>query len=624
MKSKTILFLSLLLPFFLFSQNKKDSTQWYQQILQSDTFSIDQKSVLLKNAINYSKQTKNDYATLDYQFRYGELLFNSGNYRGSVLILNKVVADLDVLMNDFVESGAEDVFTWNIPKKKNSRTKSKNLTKFSDTQSRKQWEDLHVESLANLGRSEVYLGIKDEAMLRFQKIMELYGADTNSIAVAKAYNGMGIVFGSRNNLNIAIEYFKKALDIYKKHNYLRGEYAEYSNIGGVYLSMGKFTEALNSFVEMHRIVLAEKYMGNELIYANLNLALAYEGLKKYDLAEKYYIEALYLAEQDKVYHLVLYIRSSYAKCLYAKGRYGQAKEQNELFLKEAKALDVVPMEMLGLRLQSQILEKEGNYKEANRLLNQSYVLFDSIYNSTSEERILTLKYQFDNYKLSQEQKFKEKNFELAEEKVANRNLWIAFLVVLSILAAIVIVVMTRRILHQCRVNNLMKERLAEAKEGEGIRLQGLNQHFKEQIDSKNKELTSNALLFLKFNELAIDLMDVVKTLKIHFTLKSKEKQLVNKMESLLKEFSPSKDWSEFKIYFEQVNSEFFPKLEAAYPDLTVNEMRLCALISLNLTAKEIASLTNRTFQSVGTAKFRLKKKMNLPPEANLYEVFLKL
>ncbi|MEG2177611.1 MAG: hypothetical protein RRY15_01870, partial [Bacteroidales bacterium] len=95
-------------------------------------------------------------------------------------------------------------------------------------------------------------------------------------------------------------------------------------------------------------------------------------------------------------------------------------------------------------------------------------------------------------------------------------------------------------------------------------------------------------------------------------------------QSLLKEFSPNKDWSEFQMYFEQVNSGFFQKLEASYPGLTPNEMRLCALISLNLSAKEIASLTNRTFQSVGTAKFRLKKKMNLSPEVNLYEVFLKL
>ncbi|MEG2177612.1 MAG: tetratricopeptide repeat protein, partial [Bacteroidales bacterium] len=491
-----LLFLCFLyFPTSLFSRTEKDSTDYWKHILQIDTFSIDQKKIVLKKAIEYSRRTENMYAAIDYQIRYGELFFNAGKYRESVMCLTKAVAQTENSL--------------------------KKITSSSDLALKKKWQNLHIEALAQLGRSEVYLGVFDEAMLRFNRIMDLYGSDVNSIGAAKAYNGMGIVFGSLNKWSTAIEYFKKSLAIYKKQNNIRGQYVAYSNIGGTYLGLENYAEALNSFVEMHRIVLLEQYSGNEIIYANLNLALAYQGLKQYELSKKYYLGALDLADSKKEYHLRMYIQSSYAVGLYDQGQYAKAQQVNDQLLREAQGANAISMQMSTLRLASAICEKQGNYKQANLLLHQSYSLLDSITNLQGEEKLMTLKYKFDNYKTLQERKLKAKSLELAEEKVSNRNLWIAFLLALAGLASIAIIVMTRRILYQCRVNNLMKERLAEAKEGEGQRLQGLKEHFGEQLDTKNKELTSNALLFLKFNELAISLMDKVKDLKIHFTLKSR-------------------------------------------------------------------------------------------------------
>ncbi|MEG2178706.1 MAG: hypothetical protein RRY15_07505 [Bacteroidales bacterium] len=48
-------------------------------------------------------------------------------------------------------------------------------------------------------------------------------------------------------------------------------------------------------------------------------------------------------------------------------------------------------------------------------------------------------------------------------------------------------------------------------------------------------------------------------------------------------------------------------------------MRLCILISMNLSTKEIASLTHKSIRGIEGAKFRLRKKMALEPESDLYE-----
>ncbi|MDE7150545.1 MAG: hypothetical protein K2O01_09160 [Bacteroidales bacterium] len=73
-----------------------------------------------------------------------------------------------------------------------------------------------------------------------------------------------------------------------------------------------------------------------------------------------------------------------------------------------------------------------------------------------------------------------------------------------------------------------------------------------------------------------------------------------------------------------MDKEFFDKLEAKYPDLTPNEKILCALVHLNLNAKEIASITSRTYRSVSMAKTRLKKKFGCPPDRRLYDFLMQL
>ena len=53
-------------------------------------------------------------------------------------------------------------------------------------------------------------------------------------------------------------------------------------------------------------------------------------------------------------------------------------------------------------------------------------------------------------------------------------------------------------------------------------------------------------------------------------------------------------WDVFKTYFEQTHPDFFKTLYTLHPDLSPNEVRMCAYIMLNLTTKEIAGLTNRS------------------------------
>jgi DNA-binding CsgD family transcriptional regulator len=60
-----------------------------------------------------------------------------------------------------------------------------------------------------------------------------------------------------------------------------------------------------------------------------------------------------------------------------------------------------------------------------------------------------------------------------------------------------------------------------------------------------------------------------------------------------------------------------------FPTLTLNERRLCAFLKLQMTTKEIASLTGQSIRAVELARTRLRKKLQLTnSEINLYDFIL--
>lgn len=84
--------------------------------------------------------------------------------------------------------------------------------------------------------------------------------------------------------------------------------------------------------------------------------------------------------------------------------------------------------------------------------------------------------------------------------------------------------------------------------------------------------------------------------------------------TIKKESAEHKEWEKFRQTFEMAHPEFYHSLKQLFPDLTPNEMKLCALLRLNFNTKELASILNITTKSANKARFRLRKKLNLSDE----------
>ena len=62
---------------------------------------------------------------------------------------------------------------------------------------------------------------------------------------------------------------------------------------------------------------------------------------------------------------------------------------------------------------------------------------------------------------------------------------------------------------------------------------------------------------------------------------------------------------------EKTNQSFFDKLKATSDNLTANDLRLIALLKMNLTSADISSLLGISQDSLRVVRYRLRKKLNL-------------
>ena len=142
------------------------------------------------------------------------------------------------------------------------------------------------------------------------------------------------------------------------------------------------------------------------------------------------------------------------------------------------------------------------------------------------------------------------------------------------------------------------------------------------LEKKNRELTTNVLYLLKKNEYITIITNKLRELSKNVDRQQKKIiiDLVREMEnSIIREA-----WKEFELRFNDVHQEFYRKLNKKHPGLSPNELRLSAFLRLNMSSKEIASITFQSIQSLKVARYRLRKKLNLGRGENLVTYLSKL
>ncbi|MDB5145977.1 MAG: transcriptional regulator [Mucilaginibacter sp.] len=73
--------------------------------------------------------------------------------------------------------------------------------------------------------------------------------------------------------------------------------------------------------------------------------------------------------------------------------------------------------------------------------------------------------------------------------------------------------------------------------------------------------------------------------------------------------------------FDTTHGDFLKVIKEKHPLLSAHELKLCAYLKMNLSSKEIAQLLNISVRGVEIGRYRLRKKLQVPTETNLFNYF---
>ncbi|MDW3208330.1 MAG: tetratricopeptide repeat protein [Reichenbachiella sp.] len=164
--------------------------------------------------------------------------------------------------------------------------------------------------------------------------------------------------------------------------------------------------------------------------------------------------------------------------------------------------------------------------------------------------------------------------------------------IIAIISGVALVSILGLIIFKSRKEHQIKNELHTAEK----------KSLKIELDRNKQLLSSQTLSMIHKNN---GFAEIVEGLKLDNRSDTKIKKIIDVNMAL------EKDWNNFNLYFSQVHAGFFERLKSNHTNLTTYDIRLCALVKLGLTNKEISTLLNVKYESITMSKYRLKKKFEL-------------
>ncbi|MFZ4928042.1 tetratricopeptide repeat protein [Chryseobacterium sp. Mn2064] len=144
---------------------------------------------------------------------------------------------------------------------------------------------------------------------------------------------------------------------------------------------------------------------------------------------------------------------------------------------------------------------------------------------------------------------------------------------------------------------------------------------------KHKNNIQWALIFLLagFSMLGIYAWRIISSLKkrkavLRTEAESLKIQINDNTQDEIMELAKNND-PQFLIRFREAYPNFVEQLLNINPSLESSELAFCAMLKLHFTSKEIASYTLVQHRTVQQKKYRIRKKLNIPTEVDIYQFF---
>lgn len=192
---------------------------------------------------------------------------------------------------------------------------------------------------------------------------------------------------------------------------------------------------------------------------------------------------------------------------------------------------------------------------------------------------------------------------------------------LLLLALLILLAYIGKRIYQSRVKRLRAK--YEARQKELIEKEHVlhqNEMLSLELRERDKKLSMLALNDITVNNMLNDILD-----RLQSVTDPTNRNALKPVRLCIEKYKRDNGtWKTFELYFNGIFDGFFDRLRARYPNLTNNDLKICAYVKLGMSTKEIAALMNIEISSAESARYRLRKNMGLAQSESLTEIVTKI
>lgn len=388
----------------------------------------------------------------------------------------------------------------------------------------------------------------------------------------------------------AIPYFEEGLDVFHQYEETRWLAITYIELGSAYFQLEDYDAALEEYG--HSLQISRDMGWNDFIAANLsNIGAAHMERGSYGMAISHFREANDIASKRGSINNLIIGYNDMGSTYYLMKRYPEAAEQFTRAIQLADSIGSLDNLSDAYLERGETYEKMGLATKALDDFKMFQTLKDSVFNIEKSNQIEALKTEYETEKKEQQLAIQAGEIALLEQEAKVGNLQRMLLGGGLLLALIGFY----GIRQKYKRNRLEKDKVDA------------------ELAFKKKELTTHALHLAKKNEVLEGLKERAKELQA----KAGDSGYRELIRTINFDQQDDRNWENFTQYFESVHKDFSKNVRKRFPEVTKNELRLMALLKMNMSSKEIATILNISADGVKKARQRLRKKMSLNPGESL-------
>jgi tetratricopeptide (TPR) repeat protein len=463
--------------------------------------------------------------------------------------------------------------------------------------------------LQQMGQICYYLGSYVKALDFHLQADKIFREESKTERIAANLNNMGILYYYNKQLPLARKQYDEALTIYQRAVNDEGQAETYGQIGHLYEKQQRYDSAFYfQRLALTRYNRISKKQGVAKIYENIGSI--YEDLEKYDSAYYYFTNALLVYQQTDEEVACIEVLNNLGDIYRKTNRYQDALTATSKALDMAKRTNDLYQEGAAYRDLGKTWELLHQYDSAYHYLELSRRATIDIYSQENNRQTAFLSVLFD---------IDKKNAEIVKLENGRKITTIITIAVPIVIVLLIVLGWATISRQRFKIKNerLLREQNRHIYETQKELMQQelTNKQLKEdrlvrELEVKKKGLATYTLHIIQKNQRLEDLGSRLEIL-VKDDKRDHKKQLQQLIQQIHLNFNHDQYWNEFRETFEQVHQQFFDKLKRYCDDLTGNDLRLVALIKLNLSSKDISTLLAISPDSLRVSRYRLRKKLNL-------------